>query len=277
MKYIAIVGLALLAGTIVGAWFLYPAWLQVVFTVQEDTTFLARLGTFGDSFGALNTLFSGLAFSGIIVSIVLQSRELKETRKELQGQKEQFQIQNESLKRQVFENTFFQMLHLHNDITSTISTKVGLFANEREVRGRAAISALFKKFVNQEHHFMFPGLQKPLTRKADYELFHQAEHDQIGHYFRHIYQILKFVDESSIDNKPLYANLLRAQLSSDELALLFFNCISDLGSKRFKLLVERYSLLEHLPLYDVFKKEDAVQFNRKAFGDSEEWKVFLSS
>jgi hypothetical protein len=40
-------------------------------------------GTFGDMFGGVNALFSGLAFLGIIISIRLQSKELKATKEEL--------------------------------------------------------------------------------------------------------------------------------------------------------------------------------------------------
>jgi hypothetical protein len=40
-------------------------------------------GTFGDMFGAVNSLFSGLAFAGVIYAILLQRRELQETREEL--------------------------------------------------------------------------------------------------------------------------------------------------------------------------------------------------
>ena len=39
---------------------------------------------FGDMFGGLGAVFSGLAFAGLIVAIVLQGRELKLQREELQ-------------------------------------------------------------------------------------------------------------------------------------------------------------------------------------------------
>ena len=42
-------------------------------------------GTFGDMFGAVNALFSGLAFAGIIYTILLQRRELELQREELQA------------------------------------------------------------------------------------------------------------------------------------------------------------------------------------------------
>jgi hypothetical protein len=38
---------------------------------------LARTGTFGDTFGAVNSLFSGLAFAGVAVAVVFQWRELR--------------------------------------------------------------------------------------------------------------------------------------------------------------------------------------------------------
>ena len=37
-------------------------------------------GPFGDMFGAVNALFSGLAFGGVIVAILLQRQELKAQR-----------------------------------------------------------------------------------------------------------------------------------------------------------------------------------------------------
>lgn len=53
---------------------------------------LAERGQVGDSFGALNALFSGLALGGVIVAVVLQSRELElqrdELKKSVEAQKE---------------------------------------------------------------------------------------------------------------------------------------------------------------------------------------------
>ena len=40
-------------------------------------------GTFGDLFGAVNALFSGLAFAGLIYTIVLQREEITQNRQEI--------------------------------------------------------------------------------------------------------------------------------------------------------------------------------------------------
>src|SRR5689334_15440351 len=63
-------------------------------------------GQFGDMFGAVNALFSGLAFAGIIYTILLQREELGAQRKELKQTRKEFKIQNATLKQQRFENTF---------------------------------------------------------------------------------------------------------------------------------------------------------------------------
>lgn len=76
---------------------------------------------FGDTAGAVNGLFSGLAFAGVIYAIFMQRDELEMQRKELSDQKQEFHTQKATLKRQRFENTFFNMLQLHQQITDSIS------------------------------------------------------------------------------------------------------------------------------------------------------------
>lgn len=92
-------------------------------------------GTFGDQFGAANALFSGLAFVGLIYTIILQRKdlalqrkdlrlqrdELALTRSELERQTQQFEEQNKTLRVQRFENTFFQMLSQFQDVVNNLS------------------------------------------------------------------------------------------------------------------------------------------------------------
>jgi hypothetical protein len=50
-------------------------------------------GTFGDMFGTVNSLFSGLAFVGLIYTILQQREELDLTRQEFIKQNETFRLQ----------------------------------------------------------------------------------------------------------------------------------------------------------------------------------------
>ncbi|WP_372404962.1 putative phage abortive infection protein [Acinetobacter piscicola] len=52
-----------------------------------------KYGTYGDSYGSLNTLFSGLAFAVLIISMFMQRQELREQRKELAQQREELAAQ----------------------------------------------------------------------------------------------------------------------------------------------------------------------------------------
>ena len=59
-------------------------WISSIFIVPLFYCNLTDRGVFGDSFGAINSLFSGLAFAGIIYTILLQRKELKLQRDELE-------------------------------------------------------------------------------------------------------------------------------------------------------------------------------------------------
>lgn len=76
-------------------------------------------GEFGDKFGVINSLFSGLAFAGIIITILLQSRELKLQREELEDTREVFESQLELMKRQQNENSFFNLLENHRQLVKS--------------------------------------------------------------------------------------------------------------------------------------------------------------
>jgi len=211
-------------------------------------------GTFGDMFGAVNALFSGLAFVGIIITIYLQSkeltlqrRELEFTRDELRGQKEQLEIQNKTLILQKFENTFFQLLGFHNDIVKAIDVRP--VSGGQHSTGRTAFQILYRDLQGEyNNHPARLSLTSEKLIKLAYASFFKIKQPYIGHYFRSLYNIVKFVDKSTLseDDKKIYTNLLRAQLSSNELLLLFYNCLSDVGAK-FYDGVEKFNLLKTTP------------------------------
>lgn len=65
--------------------------LQVIFGVVMHFTFgdWEKSGVFGDTFGAVNSLFSSLAFGALIYTVILQSKELKLQREELKLTRDQ--------------------------------------------------------------------------------------------------------------------------------------------------------------------------------------------
>jgi len=61
---------------------------------------LEARGQFGDQFGAVNALFSGLAFFGLIMALFLQSRDLRAQTKSLTLQNEALLLQIDEFKAQ---------------------------------------------------------------------------------------------------------------------------------------------------------------------------------
>jgi hypothetical protein len=55
---------------------IFSIWAAYVFFMYESLGSLANKGLFGDSFGALSSLFSGLALAGLIINILQQQDEI---------------------------------------------------------------------------------------------------------------------------------------------------------------------------------------------------------
>lgn len=227
-------------------------------------------GTIGDMFGSINSLFSGLALAGIILTILLQRKELKLQRKELADTRVEFKIQNETLKLQRFESTFFNLLNLHHSIVNAIDyryykrkekdgwvTARRLSDNEELEAVTITSRDVFRFRYNKMLEEMKPS---PTTYEQIYLTHYEQAQTDFGHYFRNLYRMIKLVDETEFliktgENrdkelfklKYKYTSIIRAQLSDYELLWLFYNCLSENGVDKFKPYVERYSLLKNMP------------------------------
>jgi Putative phage abortive infection protein len=250
-------------------WVVWVSFLGVLLLWAGAWLFFARGlegSEFGGSFGAVDALFSGLAFAGVIFAILLQRgelrlqrQELEETRDVMERQQAALASQDATLKRQTFENTFFQLLRLHHDNVSSMD----LFFRGRGSSHRGTPAEkyygrdCFQKFYERlqlsfkDASERLGGAQKVQPGESifsAYEEFFQEHQADVGHYFRSLYHIIKFVNGSDVENKGMYTSLVRAQLSSFELLLLFYNGLSAYGCQRFKPLIECYALLKTVPI-----------------------------
>jgi len=232
-------------------------------------------GTYGDMFGAVNSLFSGLAFAGLIFTIYLQKnelglqrKELELTRLELQGQRETMQAHNNQISLQNFEGTFFQMLRLHNELLNSIDTTVG--GGDSAVKIFSGSDCFMRAWRRYKDSFFKDANQEDENERLEQinnvfsDLWKNYE-SEFGHYFRSLYNVVKFVHESDIENKKQYTNIVRAQLSGQELLLLMYNCIY-FRELKFKPLVEKYALLKHIPYNAIPSHLDIEIFSPSAYG-----------
>ncbi|MCK9618997.1 MAG: putative phage abortive infection protein [Methylobacter sp.] len=233
-------------------------------------------GTIGDMFGAVNALFSGLAFAGLIYTIFLQKnelglqrKELELTREELRGQRETMQAQNEQITLQNFEGTFFQMLRLHNELLNSIDFTTG--GGENAVKVQAGRDCFMMAW--QRYKPLFAKDAEQVDSEQRYEQINAAYlklwtkyEGEFGHYFRSLYNVIKFVNNSHVKDKKHYTNIVRAQLSGQELLILLYNCIYHDDSK-FTPLIEKYALLKHVPYKALSSMLDIEFYQSSAFGD----------
>lgn len=248
-------------------------------------------GLFGDSTGAINTLFSSLAFAGVILTIYWQIQESSKNKEEDH--------------RKQFEDVFFRMAgnfeqiiaglrievqpsdsfdysslwdvgsnglswrvaSVNDDPITTPSMSVKPAAPEIKIpepdrkEGREVFQFLYEQRKKEG---------KPLFEQIGeygiegYEGFMEGELD---HYFRYFYRILRYIDDSKlIDDKQKYgyAAILRAHLSIYELLLLHYNGLSEDGWDRLKPLIEKYSMLDNIR--DSKLARGSIEKEREAFG-----------
>ena len=225
-------------------------WCGVSNFINEPT----NQGTFGDMFGAVNALFSGLAFAGLIITLLYQREELKLQREELQETRKELKEQNKTMKRQRFENTFFNMLSLQQEIVANLSVESKEVNRAEVVKGRE----VFEKIYEGINVYVLYELQSIGIREIVYGNIENYNSNgwlisRFDHYFRHLYRIFKYIDKTDlIDEKERYdyASIVRSQLSDYELVMLFYNCLAqkDNGTEenKFKPLIEKYAIFNNL-------------------------------
>ncbi|MCR9118216.1 MAG: putative phage abortive infection protein [bacterium] len=226
--------LLFVVGVIGGAWIFIPQWYGGNI----------EAGTFGDMFGGVNALFSGLAFALLVVTLYLQMKELSlqrkeltDTRTELKLQRELMEKQNDAFSRQAFDSTFFRMLDLHNQIVNDMDVDIN---GVTKASGRDCFE-FFSYAIEEESR------KRQQKGASVFMTIYERHEANMGHYFRNLYQIVRFVDGSDIVDKQIYMSIVRAQLSSLELVILLYHCAIGNGLVDMKPLVEKYSLLKFLP------------------------------
>lgn len=128
--------------------------------------------------------------------------------------------------------------------------------------------------------FSTQGFKKDVKkiRKFSYTPF-EGHQSRLGHYFRHIYQSFCYIKSQNFLSKKQkyeYAKILRAQLSSHELALLVLNALSDLGKdwvQKDYNIFDEYQVIKNIPndFFDLEEEFDIkqyfgyIKFNDNAF------------
>ncbi|WP_415879784.1 hypothetical protein [Methylomonas sp. TEB] len=97
----------------------------MLLTANTEADWVKQPWAFGDSFGLLNTLFTGLAFSGLIIQIWMQREDLTQSRK-------QFERSANAQERSARLSAFSDLLREYNEQIRILEIKI---SDDLERRG----------------------------------------------------------------------------------------------------------------------------------------------
>lgn len=208
-------------------------------------------GAFGDAFGPLNSLMAALAATAALLAYQSQARELRRVEEQAESEK------NARDKRD-FEQTFFNLLTLFRETVNEID--VNDRYNQNPVSGRDALKRILEEYIGSPTG----------NDKSDRDAFsnsYRKFRDDLAHYFRLFYHILKYVENSNLKDKKLYTRLLRATLSDAEITLIALNCMHGGGKAKLKPLVEKFSMLHNISNHNFTHWRMSKYFDKEAFGE----------
>lgn len=245
-----LVGLGLVGLLLIGGGLLLPKIINSLHPLGPRDW--QEMGQRGDLYGGfVNPLLSFLAFMGVLYSIYLQRIDLRESQQEAQ--------------RRAFETTFFHLLDQQSRIVEAMDLRNS--DKHETARGRDCFQN-FVKEIDSRYRGMDAAFNGNLRQQiaVQYRNFWVRRRQDLGHYFRFLYNFIRYVDQSDLPQlmsdteapKIKYMRLLRAQLSDYELVLIFYNSFGDHGQK-FNTYVGRYNLLDNLQP-ELVKITDAIEF-----------------
>ncbi len=205
-----------------------------------------------------------IALQKQIEALTLQAEEFKLQRDEIEHTRTIYEEQSRALRKQQFESTFFALLNMYSKIVT-------------DINGHHSCDYFLKQACHLLDSPISDGSPVQSHNEAvnNYISFYYANKPHLSHYFKSIYRLMKFVDDSNLaeNDKFFYAKVVRSQLKEHEILLLFYNANTEYG-KNFRSLIMKYNLFKHLPPiskmeFRVFDKPTTVeiQSNRLQYCD----------
>lgn len=277
------------------------AWNFSTFGLSNKT---GAWGAFGDFLGGvINPAVGLVTVFLILITVVLQRRELRNTIEEMKNSNEALAAQNAAIAVQSFEQTFFSWLSSYREhvasirlhITRTIpQNSSGLVSVTEE--GREALHVLVKETLRNStlreilksclslqelesmmrHSFVQPESKDRIAQIiiGQWERSYWANEHHVDSMFRTLYRLIRWVDEQpdtflAAKNKWQYISIIRAQLSRSEMVVLFFNGFTPRGAK-FSKYINKYAIFDNLEDNDevsikFLKSMDSCPFSDAAF------------
>lgn len=241
-------------------------------------------------FSPVGTLFSAFAAWGALLAIYFQTQWVN---------------------RQQFESNFFNMLNIHianrDKINIKLMRKAGAHEKIESYEGtncfragyqiyKNIASEIFEDVTRASNEFFTEDFSKEFGLEFDFlrndsgeipvdegsekfvyesihKVFDNCTRGEFHVYFKHLYQILKYVSQCPCSNSNDYVAILRAQLTSHEYGLLYYHalsgndCVAETEETKFQKLIQETSFFHSMDYSFIFDDCKAGQYSLPAFGD----------
>ncbi|MDQ0256754.1 cell shape-determining protein MreC [Evansella vedderi] len=140
------------------------------------------------------------------------------------------------------ENIFFQLLNMHHEIVNSLEYELNSM-EERVVKGRGYFRKVYRDLVKTyvEQRTGEPVSMEDLQR-ASYFIMEEKEGDHLLHYYRNLYQLVRWVTKHKgileKHERKEYIQILKAQLSQYEISLLYIKTKHSENQEFYQLLQE---------------------------------------
>lgn len=213
---------SIVALLVIGAWVLN--WFLIPIFISKP----AEQGTFGDRFGAVNALFSGLAFVGIIYTIIIQRRESVKDADERKVEREL--------------SIIFQLINFQHTALENIATDNNV--------GRKALN-----LINDNLKSTLKGMDLySVANKEAYRRHTEAYSSKYLHYIKTLETTFGYIANSKNlgeSDKLTLIIIFKSQLSSIDLCLLAYKMYYYSTSEILKKQSIKYRLFENINTIDL--------------------------
>lgn len=231
--------------------------ILVYFSWPIEELSIRQAALLGDSFGIVNSLFSGLAFAGIIITIALQRQELNESRAVFKSQK--------------FEDAFYRLLDFYkenlNDITDYNS-------NDSKLKGIGVLSDQIRKIVPAISQYSGSYSLDYDIEDLNAQLLFSEINKNIIHQSRYLgtLESILYLIMNELENKRdrhFYLKILTSQLTIHEVKYIFYRCLVSKTHSAFVKLINDSRLIESRisesringRLIDLYNKNHGTEFH----------------
>ncbi|WP_404371712.1 putative phage abortive infection protein [Sphingomonas sp. MMS24-J45] len=205
----------------------------------------SNTGAFGDSFGPLSATMAAAAAVSALLAWNIQRNEVLRLRSNDEQAKNDLEINRD-------DQTFFNLLRMFQDVVAATDIQR---SDGPDKRGQDSFAFILDRVSARLEH----------GREQAYTVIFNKYINDLGHYFRILYNIIAFIDRSRLPDKYFYVKVVRSLLSNAEIALIGLNCIYGEGLTKFKPLVEKYALLKNLSPSLIEKYQFKSHFAAGAF------------